>query len=659
MPSRNTCRFRPLRNSDSIRLLRLAPSAVRSADLFGQLVEVDKTQNMKYEALSYVWGKEDFAHVLHLEGGNTLTITENLDTALRRLRFQDRERTLWIDAVCIDQSNLAEKGPQVENMANIYRNAAQVVAWLGEPPSGDDGEVDEAAIIDLAKMAGEIGLQGPADDLQALLNSWVYGIKERSDRVLRIGEQTLAAHFPSLYQSAWFTRMWIVQEAVLASKLFLFYGDKKILWQDFEQTVLLLKATQLSIRHPVPNPSQYVLAWSLVEIQHHWIGRQRECDPPDSVDLHDMSFYMQSMKGRDCKDARDRIFALRGLVSGPTALVLKPDYTKNVNVVYTEYAREMLRRGHIEILYHAGLWKRTPYPPKIWPDYLPTWVPDYRKETTIRVLEIKFGSRFGLDTGVEPSFDLSLQPFRLGAKATLIDIVNFVQQRPTFLYDETVRFNHIALFLKMRELCLALYLTVFRHFQDNNFEYPTGGHCVSALAHALVGGGLDRDYLETFGARNNGDPFGPLELWQIYDRQCLEPTGEVFQALKREAEKNITRSPEEPTHYGLGFDFYNDASKEAGVAWDYLHHIVKVMTRHWIFMTCDGYIGLGPPQTETDLSQSIAFIDGGNVPFSLREMGANGDWALIGPCYLHGLMDGRAVKEDPRFENGRGIIHLV
>lgn len=73
-------------------------------------------------------------------------------------------------------------------------------------------------------------------------------------------------------------------------------------------------------------------------------------------------------------------------------------------------------------------------------------------------------------------------------------------------------------------------------------------------------------------------------------------------------------------------------------------------------MTYDGYIGLGPPQTESDLSQSIAFIDGGNVPFLLREMGGGGDWALIGPCYLHGLMDGKAVKE---MLGSRGTIHLV
>ena len=453
--------------------------------------------------------------------------------------------------------------------------------------------------------------------------------------------------------------MWIVQEAVLATKLSLLYGNNKIPWQDFEQTALLLKAVQMSIRHPIPNPLEFALAWSLVEIRHHWMQSQQIDDSSTSINLHDMSFYIQSMKRLDCKDARDRIFALRGLLSGPSALVLKPDYTKNVNLVYTEFAREMLRRGHIEILYHAGIWKRVPTPPTIWPNYLPTWVPDYRKEATLGILETKFGQNFGRDTAVEPSFDFSLQPFRLGTKATFIDIINFVQPPPTFLYDMSVRSNHISLFLKMRELCLALYAKVCTDFKGRDFLYPAGGECVAALAHALVGGGLDRDYLETFGTRNNGDVFSPWELWRIYERQCIETSGEVLQSLKREVELNMSRPPDEIPSSGVGFEFYNSASSEAGIAWDYMHHLVNVMARHWIFMTCDGYIGLGPPQTESDLSQIIAFIDGGNVPFSLREIGDDGNWALVEPCYLHGLMDGKAVKEDPRFEGGRGTIHLV
>ena len=264
MPSPTTYRFRPLATSKAIRLLRLGPSATRNADLRDKLIEAETTRETPYEALSYVWGKEDFVHSLHLEDGGMLVITENLDAALRRLRYPDRERTLWIDAVCINQSDLVEKGPQVENMANIYKDAAQVVAWLGDPPA----EIDTAAILDLADTAEEVGLKSIADSSWDTLRSWMYGIKERRSQIMKVGEHAQLANFSSLYKSSWFTRMWIVQEAVLARNLLLLQDNQELPWLDLEKTALLLRAITTSLRTPVPSPSLFDLAWSLIEVRH-------------------------------------------------------------------------------------------------------------------------------------------------------------------------------------------------------------------------------------------------------------------------------------------------------------------------------------------------------------------------------------------------------
>ncbi|KAL8760735.1 MAG: hypothetical protein Q9184_003093 [Pyrenodesmia sp. 2 TL-2023] len=84
-----------------------------------------------YEELSYTWGDATVRRMIYV---NRLPfqVTRNLDVALRYLRQRDEPRVLWIDAVCIDQSNLAEKTHQVGMMGNIYRNAARVLVWLGE-----------------------------------------------------------------------------------------------------------------------------------------------------------------------------------------------------------------------------------------------------------------------------------------------------------------------------------------------------------------------------------------------------------------------------------------------------------------------------------------------------------------------------------------------
>lgn len=39
---------------------------------------------------------------------------------------------LWIDAVCIDQTDHREKSRQVAQMGDIYRDAERVLVWLGK-----------------------------------------------------------------------------------------------------------------------------------------------------------------------------------------------------------------------------------------------------------------------------------------------------------------------------------------------------------------------------------------------------------------------------------------------------------------------------------------------------------------------------------------------
>jgi hypothetical protein len=65
-------------------------------------------------------------------GGNAeLNVRLNVATAIRRLRLLDRKRTLWIDAICINQSDNQEKNVQVKRISQIYLHASTVIVWLG------------------------------------------------------------------------------------------------------------------------------------------------------------------------------------------------------------------------------------------------------------------------------------------------------------------------------------------------------------------------------------------------------------------------------------------------------------------------------------------------------------------------------------------------
>lgn len=132
----------------SIRLLRLQPNSANDAKVQCTLFHASlaDVQRVQYEALSYTWG--DATQTVDIElNGTIFPVTINLDAALRALRKPDEPRTLWVDAVCINQSDLQEQGSQVKMMWNIYGNAERVLVWLGS----EEGD----SAIAMADMAGQ------------------------------------------------------------------------------------------------------------------------------------------------------------------------------------------------------------------------------------------------------------------------------------------------------------------------------------------------------------------------------------------------------------------------------------------------------------------------------------------------------------------------
>ncbi|KAH8788003.1 heterokaryon incompatibility [Diaporthe sp. PMI_573] len=70
---------------------------------------------------------------------------------MRHLRYPQQPRTLWIDAVCIDQSSLEERGEQVTRMSSIYQNASRVIVWLG-----NGSEESDLAMCKLAYLGRQV-----------------------------------------------------------------------------------------------------------------------------------------------------------------------------------------------------------------------------------------------------------------------------------------------------------------------------------------------------------------------------------------------------------------------------------------------------------------------------------------------------------------------
>lgn len=132
-----------LKSPTSIRLFTLFPSNKFDIPLCGELHEVSLNDNVKYEALSYVWGEKqpNDIKLIYINGGQPLEVTPSCYEALIYLRprksafSRGRGRVLWVDAICIDQTpsddSTRERNHQVRLMGSVYSGATKVLAWLG------------------------------------------------------------------------------------------------------------------------------------------------------------------------------------------------------------------------------------------------------------------------------------------------------------------------------------------------------------------------------------------------------------------------------------------------------------------------------------------------------------------------------------------------
>ncbi|ETS87142.1 hypothetical protein PFICI_00970 [Pestalotiopsis fici W106-1] len=298
--------YQALPSSQSIRLLRLFPSAGASEPLKGQLLEYS-LQDMHdheepYDALSYVWGETDTTHFIELDGCN-LAITANLQTALTYVRHRIRDKLLWVDALCIDQDNKREKEHQIGLMYGIYACASCVVVWLGEMAD----ESDQAL-----------------EDLRKVGRQWHINTKKEgqiSDRII------------ALFQRPWFERIWVLQEVGAARRVQIRCGHREMDGYAFGIAANLLKpsleaggewqALQNTIRSVA-----YLMQGSVFRSPYDLSTALAEgiCTFGELVDMfHD----------RKATTAQDKVFALLGMSSvDMSSSGLLPDYTVSVRQLF-------------------------------------------------------------------------------------------------------------------------------------------------------------------------------------------------------------------------------------------------------------------------------------------------------------------------------------
>jgi len=153
-----------------------------------------------YEALSYTWGSLELNSAITCNGASML-VTHRLHEALYYLREREHERTVWIDAVCINQEDLRERGEQVRIMKEIFAKAFHVVIWLGR-----ETEEDQVAFSVLDRFKNLFDTRGYGD----------VGPECYVDAGLPDTNDPDWAALVKLFQRPSFRRIWVVQEATVS-----------------------------------------------------------------------------------------------------------------------------------------------------------------------------------------------------------------------------------------------------------------------------------------------------------------------------------------------------------------------------------------------------------------------------------------------------------
>lgn len=277
-------------------------------------------------ALSYCWGKLNDKVSITVDGLG-VPITANLHSALKRLRAERVER-VWVDALCINQQDDEERSHEVKRMGAIFQEANQVAVWLG-----DAQDITEEDINSLSAENTAIGYQVQSNSAQRA--------------------------FLRLLLKPYWTRVWIIQELAAASRITIFCGHYKLLWETLKKFSLPTFTTGIDGINSDELKSRFQ---NLLQFRIDRYATR----PVRLLEALSRSHYALSM------DPKDKIYGLLGLAYDGAVFIPEPNYSQLVEETYTDFLKALIKKGFsLNLIYlrtsHRGI-----------SNSLPLWVVDWR-----------------------------------------------------------------------------------------------------------------------------------------------------------------------------------------------------------------------------------------------------------------------------------------
>ncbi|KAE8329376.1 heterokaryon incompatibility protein-domain-containing protein [Aspergillus sergii] len=658
--------------SNEIRLLILLPGKW-SDPIHCRWRVVSLNGKPEYKALSYVWGRSKHSQPIYLNG-SPVYITRHLRRALRQLRRDSEAVCLWVDAVCINQSDDEEKTEQVKMMGKIYAQSQEVVVYLGDAfapsfsqsfsnPSGTSDAIahtitphecyytpalneKDTGLVWRRQMSYKDGsylfcfIQLLADEVD--MNSFMAGKDQGSlDEVMEALRLFLSA-------VKWWKRVWVIQEVVIASRIMILYGSMIAPWEMFVKAANRVHGNpQMQIPSLAVNDMKVLAEFSrrirsIESIRARW-------QSPEQITLLQL---LRQFSGREATDPRDKVYALLGLAKDqPT---VEPNYAASELDVFVDTALDIISRSKSLCVLMGDFTMKNNHA-------LPSWAPDWSSpfdaSIQIRVESVTHYTACkdsNIDVRLEAPKELlsAYQNGCIGEVRYLEVVENYYRpwRGPMFLrlheqgrislpalsvepimavgetmWSDAVLISTISSWLAM----IAEYSFLLEKMMPReDFESTM---CADLVFDFVAGGSRrlspsDRDLIGCWLAR---------EVPDYRDGLLLRP----YRLMEDTAD--------------LSAQTLNSNSIRSS--------IIQATYRRRFFITAHGRIGLGPASMEK--GDRVCVLPGGRTPFILRRRHLQDRYILrrslrrlefhvefptayelLGDCYVRGLMDGEGIS---------------
>ncbi|EKJ71656.1 hypothetical protein FPSE_08102 [Fusarium pseudograminearum CS3096] len=611
-----------------IRLIHLQPGGIDSPSTTSSIQEnlgvhrlpvactishVSLHQPPPYSALSYTWGDTSQKSRILIDG-TSFNITKSLENALIHLRRKDLPLTLWIDALCIDQDDEVEKTEQVQQMHQIYSQASSVITWLG--PASATSDAAMLWIERYGSLSSSFGIgTKPELQLRQLLETFESNPGRLPHRDLKAFLQDISLHLSlgpcgtnsdndndsiavalyELFTRAYWSRVWVVQELAYGKRVQFVCGKMAVSEEFLHHALRLLRNFAHYERIKLgqnPQATNSKLASSALDLRNpvNILKIRRAAGPFPLI------YLLRTLRNFQATDPRDKVFALLSFATDAPALGIKPDYQKSYEEVYLETTMSLIGGCFLDILSLCRVHNNIPE--------LPSWVPDFTSVGQRIPLQQRAMNRksFPIATVLQPKFSASGDIPKTAVSCEL------TQTSPTSLLLLAKLVDRVACVgTTWDQKAFGKWFQELKQFWDSDSVTFEAGHLKAVWRTAVA----DQEIRQ-------GDQKPRLS------ENELDRVHNILKGLDLSAADEHTF-----VEMGLG---------------NYVYQLQDIAYGRRPFRTAKGHIGIGPSEMAT--GDLLYILIGADVPYILRP-DIIGKVRLIGESYVHGIMDGEAMEEDP------------